>query len=1148
MATNDGGPLKRTRSRSTDHTERLEPQLLRAAESDNVDKLRDLIEGARAKRTLQEHHLRIALMRSSEKGKAATTSYLLDEGAPPDGTAGNRLSPLLRAVERNHPAIVHLLLEHGATPETRDKKGRTALMTAAWKNHWHILNSLIHKGADVNGKDLKLRNVLHNLAADTVMDWGDSVIELLLEQDIHIDGPDGQDSLRRTPLHWASATGKKGLVTQLLTRTRKPKASISAVDNREKTALHHATTHGKEDIIPILLSYGANIHARSDGGWTPLHNACKLGSDKIVQILIDAGADVNAKLLNGMSCLHLAAEGGHLTVVQRLLACKEIKRSARDTFGSTPFLRAAQNKHKDIVSLLAPYNNLNSLSEDALGACNGFTARIVDFGNFHNENRVTKASIFELLYGKDPINPRKPKTTIHPTDKAAVFRWIHLPANNMAWVEALLTKLFIEEGAHDIEGFKALEKSFTHQHKGQQSHSHFMRPLCQSTPRAPKVAEPEPAVPKEDPGPPTITVNGAPNQNSPGPRTPSRVSTSASGDDLSEWLRQSSGSGKDHGKGKENQKDKSKKHAKGSKSPKLGTETPTKDHRKTNYLHQRGNSRSLASIGRKETTISHVSKGNFFVFMPYCHYETSERCQEMKQAIKMAETLRSPYCRALQKAKTYDEMLIRAHLATSNVSLHVRRTLDQSFYHNIDTYYRDQDQVVYRYQTKGKDPDDCPEPKIMMVDQLWMWVLGKDLVVTAFPERWQQPRNDPLNVLDSIIEDINDKTRDPVSSVYDLAMIITNRCSAVFDRHRMGDEDYQFLDMFESSIGNATDRETILFKQFNSASAQASAWLRHHRRLNSPSMARQVAHDHDIRERDMKALGENYNFDDFTRGPVFIDRLLDIGEETDLLAETKDIRDELNMIKKVLDDQASVLPSLELAILDIFKEEQKSQQEVKRRFADQLKAITVRLKDIDRMDRQAERIYASITDMLDLKQKHANAFEARFARDQATSTARQSQTIMVFTIVTIIFLPMSFIAAFFAINIREFPHDNGNASLPLGYVSKYMFGIGLSISIPMIFIAFYLDDIGEFLRKPSALEILKIEKVLSGGRSLRKSADTEWIRERLSVTGRPLSQDTRGDVSELSMGVAIGGGGGMPMRQVTGFRMRASNDIERGLR
>ena len=109
------------------------------------------------------------------------------------------------------------------------------------------------------------------------------------------------------------------------------------------------------------------------------------------------------------------------------------------------------------------------MSEDALGAVKGFSATIVDFGNFHNGNRVSRKSVFDVLYGDDKDNHRKPAFTIIPNDNATEFRWIHLPSNNMAWVEALLTKLFIEEGASDIDGFKALERSFSHQHRGQQS-------------------------------------------------------------------------------------------------------------------------------------------------------------------------------------------------------------------------------------------------------------------------------------------------------------------------------------------------------------------------------------------------------------------------------------------------------------------------------------------------------------------------------------------------------------------------------------------------------------------------------------------------------------------------------------------------------
>jgi Mg2+ and Co2+ transporter CorA len=805
----------------------------------------------------------------------------------------------------------------------------------------------------------------------------------------------------------------------------------------------------------------------------------------------------------------------------------------------------------------------------------------------------------------------------------------------MAWVEALLTKAFIEEGASDVEGFKALERSFSHQHRGQQIHSHFMRPLCQSTPRAPRHHDEPDLSDGAEQGPPQIivssglglsldSVSGAqePASLSQFPRTPVRTGTVST--DQTDWTAGSSGTatGKE---GKVKTKEKSKKASKwgGSKPASKragGTDTPSRqpDHnaRRTvmsSSLTQSGHLRSPGSPGRKDPTAS--AKGNIFTFMPYLHFETDRRRQEMQAAIDRSQILkaRDTYDGRIMKpviprASTYDEMLLRAHLTSSQVSLHVRRTLDQFFYHNIDTQSRDRDQVVYRYQCKDADDEREVDPKIFMVDQLWMWTLGKDLIVTAFPQRWQQPRNDPLNVLDGIIEDINSKTRDPVRSVYDLAMIIASRCSGVFDRHRIGDEDYQFLDMFESSIGDATEMETMLFKEFNTASAQASAWLQHHRKPNRFSRHLEAEgrqrehqnrrstphHSHRHALTDPPTREDLYDSGTHANAPLFVDKLLDIGAETDLLAETKDIRDELNMIKKVLEDQRNVLPDLETSIKDIYKEEHKNQQEVARRFKDLTKTLDTHTRDLDRMDNQAERIYKSITDLLDLKQKHANAFEARFARDQAAGTARQGQTIMVFTIVTIIFLPLSFIAALFTINIREFPHQPGSnePSLPLGWVFRYMFGIGLAISIPFIAIALSFDAIGDFFREVRrrfrerktpfsrhprdtdtrpiigsdkfdieyAVDMRALEQVLSAGRSTVRPDGRRSIESYLSRGGTSLlparSRSTahsngKGDLRVKNGGATVNGRLSAdvqrsPVERIsTGFRMRRSGDVER---
>jgi hypothetical protein len=88
----------------------------------------------------------------------------------------------------------------------------------------------------------------------------------------------------------------------------------------------------------------------------------------------------------------------------------------------------------------------------------------------------------------------------------------------------------------------------------------------------------------------------------------------------------------------------------------------------------------------------------------------------MSEAIKHARTGGD-----IPKNPTRDELLVHAYLNVPNQPpLHPRRTLDQYYYHGIDTTVRDTDQVVYRYCKRHRH-----EPKVFMVDQLWLWVLGK---------------------------------------------------------------------------------------------------------------------------------------------------------------------------------------------------------------------------------------------------------------------------------------------------------------------------------------------------------------------------------------------------------------------------------------
>lgn len=67
--------------------------------------------------------------------------------------------------------------------------------------------------------------------------------------------------------------------------------------------------------------------------------------------------------------------------------------------------------------------------------------------------------------------------------------------------------------------------------------------------------------------------------------------------------------------------------------------------------------------------------------------------------------------------------------------------------------------------------------------------------------------------------------REPIRSVYELAMIISGRCYGAYDRHGVGSEEPHFLDMFEGWIGAAMNDEVKLFNFFKQDSNNASEWV-----------------------------------------------------------------------------------------------------------------------------------------------------------------------------------------------------------------------------------------------------------------------------------------------------------------------------------
>jgi len=107
--------------------------------------------------------------------------------------------------------------------------------------------------------------------------------------------------------------------------------------------------------------------------------------------------------------------------------------------------------------------------------------------------------------------------------------------------------------------------------------------------------------------------------------------------------------------------------------------------------------------------------------MPYIHWETEKKLDEMKEIIRNPKDKSNHKDQELGKYKK----LIQAYLNEEEEDdhpLHIRRTLDQYYYTTLqNTTALDKDQVVSRHFERHWAKD---EKVVMMVDQLWLWVLG----------------------------------------------------------------------------------------------------------------------------------------------------------------------------------------------------------------------------------------------------------------------------------------------------------------------------------------------------------------------------------------------------------------------------------------
>lgn len=167
-------------------------------------------------------------------------------------------------------ARLRLCLELGCDPHEIDRRGVSLVADAAGTGDVHRVRVLIEAGASPN--------VAPNAGArraSKIWNIPNSPFD------------DGAPSSFQIPLHNAVLMDAFEMVTMLLTAG----ADVHALDNGHETALFNAQS---AKVARVLIDAGLNVEDPNCLGWTPLVDAINDGSVDGVRALLSVGANVNA--------------------------------------------------------------------------------------------------------------------------------------------------------------------------------------------------------------------------------------------------------------------------------------------------------------------------------------------------------------------------------------------------------------------------------------------------------------------------------------------------------------------------------------------------------------------------------------------------------------------------------------------------------------------------------------------------------------------------------------------------------------------------------------------------------------------------------------------------------------------------------------
>ncbi|HMV77153.1 MAG TPA: ankyrin repeat domain-containing protein [Leptospiraceae bacterium] len=199
------------------------------------------------------------------------------------------------------------------------------LFEAVKKNDADSVKKIISSGIspDIQEKETG-RTALHYAAEKGFKE----IAELLLENQVN-SGIKMATGLN-LPVHLAAYNGQTDIIKLLVSKG----ADIHAVNGRTETPLFLAAQNGHMETVKFLHSKGADLNQKNISQETPIIIAAYNDHDETVKYIAENGGNVNAKDYAGQTALHWAAAAGKTELVKFLIkkgADPKIKDDSNET-------------------------------------------------------------------------------------------------------------------------------------------------------------------------------------------------------------------------------------------------------------------------------------------------------------------------------------------------------------------------------------------------------------------------------------------------------------------------------------------------------------------------------------------------------------------------------------------------------------------------------------------------------------------------------------------------------------------------------------------------------------------------------------------------------------------------------------------------